>query len=207
MLAATFDIGTTAVKAVVVNENGEPVFTGSSVIHTIETGNFKEQDPDEWYGAFCSLSKEMLEIIPAAEIGAIIFSGQMQDVISVGAEGKALRNAILYSDGRADEQARVIIREAARRNVVPLGDAYIAEITGNHFDGSMPLAKILWLKENEPEIYEKTACFLISSKDYIIGRLTSVFAGDMTACSTAGAMAVGRWTARPTTRSSSGSMG
>ena len=78
MLAATFDIGTTAVKAVVVNENGEPVFTGSLVIHTIEAGNFKEQDPDEWYGAFCSLSKEMLEIIPAAEIGAIIFSGQMQ---------------------------------------------------------------------------------------------------------------------------------
>lgn len=100
MLAATFDIGTTAVKAVVVNENGEPVFTGSSVIHTIETGNFKEQDPDEWYGAFCSLSKEMLEIIPAVEIGAIIFSGQMQDVISVGTEGKALRNATLYSDGR-----------------------------------------------------------------------------------------------------------
>lgn len=148
MLAATFDIGTTAVKAVVVNENGEPVFTGSSVIHTIETGNFKEQDPDEWYGSFCKLSKEMFEIIPPKEIGAIIFSGQMQDVISVGAEGKALRNAILYSDGRADEQARVIIREAARRNVVPLGDAYIAEITGNHFDGSMPLAKILWLKEN-----------------------------------------------------------
>ena len=168
MLAATFDIGTTAVKAVVVNEDGEPIFTGSSVIHTIETGNFKEQDPDEWYGSFCKLSKEMFEIIPPKEIGAIIFSGQMQDVISVGAEGKALRNAILYSDGR--------------------GDAYIAEITGNHFDGSMPLAKILWLKENEPEIYEKTACFLISSKDYIIGRLTSVFAGDMTACSTAGAM-------------------
>ena len=185
MLAATFDIGTTAVKAVVVNENGEPVFTGSSVIHTIETGNFKEQDPDEWYGAFCKLSKEMFEIIPPKEIRAVIFSGQMQDVISVGAEGKALRNAILYSDGRADEQARTIIREAASRNVVPLGDAYIAEITGNHFDGSMPLAKILWLKENEPEIYEKTACFLISSKDYIIGRLTSVFAGDMTACSTA----------------------
>ena len=49
MLAATFDIGTTAVKAVVVNENGEAVFTGSSVIHTIETENFKEKDPDEWY--------------------------------------------------------------------------------------------------------------------------------------------------------------
>ena len=95
----------------------------------------------------------MLEIIPAAEIGAIIFSGQMQDVISVGTEGKALRNAILYSDGRADEQARVIIREAARRNVVPLGDAYIAEITGNHFDGSMPLAK----NERKKHEQEETA--------------------------------------------------
>ena len=192
MLAATFDIGTTAVKAVVVNENGEAVFTGSSVIHTIETENFKEQDPDEWYEAFCGLSKELFEIIPAAEIGAVIFSGQMQDVIPVGADGKALGNAILYSDGRADEQARAIIREAAKRNVVPLGDAYIAEITGNHFDGSMPLAKILWLKENKPEIYEKTACFLISSKDYVITRLTGVFAGDMTACSTAGAMDLDR---------------
>ena len=80
MLAATFDIGTTAVTAVVVNENGEAVFTGSSVIHTIETENFKEQDPDEWYEAFCGLSKELFEIIPAAEIGAVIFSGQMQEV-------------------------------------------------------------------------------------------------------------------------------
>lgn len=188
MLAATFDIGTTAVKAVVVNEKGEPVFTGSSMIHTIETENFKEQNPDEWYEAFCRLSEEMFEIIPAEEITAIIFSGQMQDVIAVDADGKSLRNAILYSDGRADEQAREIIKQAAVRNVVPLGDAYIAEITGNHFDGSMPLAKMLWIKEQEPEIYKKTACFLISSKDYVITRLTDVFAGDVTACSTAGAM-------------------
>ena len=105
MLAATFDIGTTAVKAVVVNENGEAVFTGSSVIHTIETENFKEQDPDEWYEAFCGLSKELFEIIPAAEIGAVIFSGQMQDVIPVGADGKALGNAIQI--GRASCRERV----------------------------------------------------------------------------------------------------
>ena len=85
MLAATFDIGTTAVKAVVVNENGEAVFTGSSVIHTIETGNFKEQDPDEWYGAFCSLSKEMLEIIPAAE--AAEQGASVQEISDMAADG------------------------------------------------------------------------------------------------------------------------
>ena len=64
------------------------------MILTIETENFKEQDPDEWYEAFCGLSKELFEIIPAAEIGAVIFSGQMQDVIPVGADGKALGHAI-----------------------------------------------------------------------------------------------------------------
>ena len=49
MLVATFDIGTTAVKAVAVRDDGEPVFTGSQVLHTIEKNGFKEQDPEEWY--------------------------------------------------------------------------------------------------------------------------------------------------------------
>ena len=52
----------------------------------------------------------------------------------------------------------------------------------------MPLAKILWLKENEPEIYTQTTAFLISSKDYVVAKLTGNFIGDMTACATAGAM-------------------
>ncbi len=56
MLVATFDIGTTAVKAVAVRDDGEPVFTGSQVLHTIEKNGFKEQDPEEWYSAFCTLS-------------------------------------------------------------------------------------------------------------------------------------------------------
>ena len=54
MLVATFDIGTTAVKAVAVRDDGEPFFTGSQVLHTIEKNGFKEQDPEEWYRAFCT---------------------------------------------------------------------------------------------------------------------------------------------------------
>lgn len=250
MLAATFDIGTTAVKAVVVRDDGCAVFTGSAGIHTIENENYREQEPDEWYEAFCSLSKEIFKKIPAREIGALIFSGQMQDVIPVGADGTALRNAILYSDGRAQEQAERIsfavgleqaakvsaagqaerisavagpeqaerissvtepaqsekssaigLEQAAakvkRDEVCAAGEAWIMEITGNHFDGSMPFAKILWLKEKEPEIYERTAAFLISSKDYVIARLTGSFVGDMTACSTTGAMELSekKWSA------------
>ncbi len=180
MLVATFDIGTTAVKAVAVRDDGEPVFTGSKVIHTIEENGFKEQDPDEWYSAFCTLSRALTEKIPAKDVSALIFSGQMQDVIPVGSDQKALRNAILYSDGRAGVQAEAI------ENAV--GGDTITTVTGNHFDGSMPLAKILWIKENQPEIYDQTAAFLISSKDYVIAKLTGNLIGDMTACATAGAM-------------------
>lgn len=75
----------------------------------------------------------------------------MQDVIPVGSDLRSLGNAILYSDGRAGAQAEAI------ENAV--GSDTITAITGNHFDGSMPLAKILWLKENQPEIYEKQLLF------------------------------------------------
>ena len=180
MLVATFDIGTTAVKAVAVRDDGEPVFTGSQVLHTIEKNGFKEQDPEEWYSAFYTLSHALTGKIPAQDISALIFSGQMQDVIPVGSDRKALGNAILYSDGRAGAQAEAI------ENAV--GSDTITAVTGNHFDGSMPLAKILWLKENEPEIYTQTTAFLISSKDYVVAKLTGNFIGDMTACATAGAM-------------------
>ena len=61
MLVATFDIGTTAVKAVTVRDDGEPVFTGSQVIHTIEKNGFKEQNPEEWYSAFCALSHALTD--------------------------------------------------------------------------------------------------------------------------------------------------
>ena len=159
MLVATFDIGTTAVKAVAVRDDGEPVFTGSQVLHTIEKNGFKEQDPEEWYSAFCALSHALTGKIPAQDISALIFSGQMQDVIPVGSDRRALGNAILYSDGRAGAQAEAI------ENAV--GSDTITAITGNHFDGSMPLAKILWLKENQPEIYEKAAAFLILSLIHI----------------------------------------
>ena len=150
------------------------------MIHTIEKDGFKEQNPEEWYSAFCALSHALTDKISAKDISALIFSGQMQDVIPVGSDLRSLGNAILYSDGRAGAQAEAI------ENAV--GSDTITAITGNHFDGSMPLAKILWLKENQPEIYEKAAAFLISSKDYVVARLTGNFIGDMTACATAGAM-------------------
>ncbi|MCC8127134.1 MAG: sugar kinase [Clostridiales bacterium] len=179
-MIATFDIGTTAVKGVLVEDDGRILESASAEIRTIYDGNHKEQDPDSWYEAFCSLSRQFFAIYPREDIEGIIMSGQMQDVILTDADFQAVRTAILYSDGRAEEEAEEISRA--------LGSEYLLKVTGNHYDGSLPLPKLLWVRRHEPENWERTAHVLISSKDYVIGRLTDVAAGDLTACAIAGGM-------------------
>ena len=69
-----------------------------------------------------------------------------------------------------------------------VGAERFEEITGNRCDGSLPLPKLVWLREERPELFARTRHILISSKDYLIARLTGACIGDVTACSTAGAM-------------------
>ena len=178
---ATFDIGTTAVKGVLLDRDGNCVREKSETLETVFEGTFKEQRPGDWYNAFCAVARSFFSsgIAPDCVCG-IIMSGQMQDLIVVNSALKPVCNAILYSDGRAQAQAGKIIEL--------IGAETIAATTGNQFDGSMPFAKLLWLKENRPECYKEAEKILISSKDYVIARLTGEFVSDVTSCSTAGMM-------------------
>lgn len=180
MIVAAYDIGTTAVKGVLMEDAGTVLSSASEPVTTIFDGERKEQDPEEWWEQFCKISRRFIEISPKGQIDRVIMSGQMQDVIPVGEDGKAVGNAILYSDGRAAAQAETLY--------AAVGKEYLEASTGNHYDGSLSLPKILWLRENRPDIFERSAGFLISAKDYIVFRLTGKLAGDVTACSTAGAM-------------------
>ena len=177
---AAFDIGTTAVKAVLVGYGGEAVFSLSRDIPILLDGDHKEQDPNEWWQAVCELSRVIAAERPDCQVTGIVMSGQMQDVIPVDRDLQPVCPAILYSDGRAHAEAEEL--------AASVGEERILKITGNHCDGSLSLPKIMWLKKHMPGVYEKTRCFLISSKDYVIARLTGVCAGDCTACSTACAM-------------------
>ncbi|MBQ8162376.1 MAG: hypothetical protein IJ083_16740 [Clostridia bacterium] len=175
---ATFDIGTTAVKAVLVTEDGQVLYEASREIRTFHDGGLVEQDPMEWWDAFVLLSRELLG--EADQIIGIVMSGQMQDVIPVDEDLNPLGRAILYSDGRAVKEA-----EEIRQKV---GEAFLLETTGNHVDGTMPVAKMLWLSRHRSDVFRRARSFLISSKDFVIARLTGETVGDVTACSTAGAM-------------------
>ena len=177
---ATFDIGTTAVKAVLVGYDGQVLTSCSKDIPTMFDGDHKEQDPSVWWKAFCELSHDMMSQCPNDIASGIVMSGQMQDVIPVDHDLQPVCPAILYSDSRAEIEAEELLEA--------VGEEKILEITGNHCDGSLSLPKIMWLKKNMPDLYAKTCCFLISSKDFVIAQLTGICAGDYTACSTACAM-------------------
>ena len=181
---AAFDAGTTAVKGTLVNEAGAAVLSCSVELSTLCRDGFQEQAPRDWWAAFCEISRQFTEAVPAKDISGIIMSGQMQDLIPLDEQLEPVCPAILYSDGRAEVQASAL--EAA------VGAEYFLHTTGNHCDGSLPLPKLMWLKEHCPALYARTAHILISSKDYLVARLTGVCAGDVTACATAGAMDIRR---------------
>ena len=181
---AAFDAGTTAVKGTLVNEAGEAVLSRSVELSTLCHDGFQEQASQDWWEAFCAISRQFTEAVPPEDIQGIIMSGQMQDLIPLDADLNPVCPAILYSDGRAEAQATAL--------ETSVGSDYFLHTTGNRCDGSLPLPKLMWLKENRPELYARTAHILISSKDYLIARLTGVCAGDVTACATAGAMDIRR---------------
>lgn len=177
---AAFDAGTTAVKGVLADLEGHAVLSHSADIPTLTQGGVQEQDAGTWWEAFRRISAEFTAAVPARDILGIVMSGQMQDLILLDDALDPVAPAILYSDGRAARQAERL--EAA------FGMERFLSATGNRCDGSLPLPKLMWVKEHRPELYEKTAHVLISSKDYLIARLTGVCCGDYTACATAGAM-------------------
>lgn len=177
---AAFDAGTTAVKGVLTHPGGQAAVSCSVDIPTLYNGPYKEQDPAAWWAAFQAVCRQLLRDADPADIAAVVMSGQMQDLILLDKNLTPVCPAILYSDGRAGDQARQLEET--------VGAEQYLHITGNRCDGSLPLPKLMWLKAERPELYAKTAHVLISSKDYLIAKLTGVCCGDVTACSTAGAM-------------------
>ena len=153
---AAFDVGTTAVKGILAQCDGTVAAVRSVDIPTLYAGGVQEQDPQCWWEAFRVISREFTAQFDASCISALVMSGQMQDLIPLDADLLPTGNAILYSDGRAEAQAR-------RLEAAVGADAFL-RITGNRCDGSLPLPKLMWLREERPEQFRRTAHVLISSK-------------------------------------------
>jgi gluconokinase len=140
---------------------------------------YEEQDPDQVRNdTFAAISSCLAQpsAVPS-RIAAIAFSSQMYSVFPVDTKGKPLYRCILWSDGRSEKQAEAL-------KVLPIAEK-LYRVTGCPINSIYPLAKILWLRENESEIYKKAERF-ISIKEYITERLTMEWAVDYSMMSATG---------------------
>lgn len=154
------DLGTSSLKGLLVNRKGEVVYTASAAYPLIHLKpGWSEQNPAEWYRAALEVLEQVLTAVPDAREGleAVSFSGQMHSLVLLDEEDRVLRNAILWNDVRTTKQCKVITDTLQDR---------LISITKNKALEGFTLPKILWVKEQEPELFAKAALFLLP-KDYL----------------------------------------
>lgn len=163
------DIGTSGNKATLFNEEGKMV---SSEVFSYDchyfNDNWAEQDPEDWWKAICVTCKNLIAKsgIDAADIAVVSFSGQMMGCLCVDKNGNPLRPSIIWADQRATKQADYLSSQ------ISPWDFYC--IAGHRNSASYGLQKLMWIKDNEPEIYSKTYKTL-NAKDFIVMRLTGEY--------------------------------
>ncbi|MBU0712437.1 FGGY-family carbohydrate kinase [bacterium] len=174
------DMGTSSNKAMLVTVFGDVVDT-AKVEYPMEmpAPGFAEQDPQDWWNAICETSKELVRktSVNLEDIVGVTFSSQMQGLVCVSREGKPLRKAISWVDSRAGDIMRKKIWTAPRvqgYNIFRL--IKFLRITGGtpSLAGKDIIGKILWLKEHEPDLIEKTYKYL-DPKDYIVYKMTGKY--------------------------------
>lgn len=166
------DLGTSGNKATLFSTDGKLIKSQVYNYGTLYTNNnWVEQNPDDWWAAVCETSQHLLEGIDAADVAAISFSGQMMGCVCVDKESKPLRNALIWADMRATEE------ELEIKSKISQEEFY--RTTGHRISPSYGGQKFMWVKKNEPDIYEKTYKML-NAKDFIILKLTDKFVTEPT---------------------------
>lgn len=166
------DTSTTSSKALLIDERGEVIAVASNP-HTLQTPKplWSEQDPREWWEAASASIRSVLEKagIGGERIGAVGLTGQMHGLVLLDEAGNVLRPAILWNDQRTQSQCDEIHRVIGKEKFI--------QTTGNVALTGFTAPKILWVKENEPEVFVKAKHVLLP-KDYIRLKLTGEYAMD-----------------------------
>lgn len=166
------DLGTTAVKAILFDENGTALRVLSKEVNLLYPAEgFIEQNPRDWYETPCSLIRELAEDIDKKDIRAIGISSQGISVVPVDESNLPLSDAICWLDTRSGIELRELLE------AVPCEKLF--DITGKHPSELYTLPKLMWLKKHRRELFERSAMFLMPM-DYAIARLTGKAVTDPT---------------------------
>jgi xylulokinase len=162
------DIGTSAVKAAVIDESGLIIDQASAPLSVSRPHPlWSEQDPQDWWSATNSAVSDLSAPLRKA-VRAIGLSGQMHGATLLDTHHRALRPAILWNDGRSAAQC------AQLEDAVP----GMTRITGNRAMPGFTAPKLLWVRAHEPAIFDATAKVLLP-KDYVRLQMTGDAASDM----------------------------
>ncbi len=166
------DLGTTGNKATLVDETGSVVHATTARYESdFASGGKAEQNPDEWWRAVCSATHLLLEQVPGSRqrISAVSFSGQMMGAVLLDRSAVPVRPAIIWADTRSDAQSSQLVDR------VGMAEGY--RITGHRINATYSLSKVMWVRDNEPEVFA-AARHCLCAKDYIAYRFTGVLATD-----------------------------
>lgn len=150
------DIGTSSDKAVLVDFSGSVAATSTCSYPTCYPNPaWVEQNPEDYWKAVAKTSRNIIEenSLSPDQIKGVVFSTQAQGVIPVAEDGEVLYPNITWVDGRAQQQAENVMRKLGGKKLFSL-------VAGTPIMGKDCIAKIIWLKEERPEIYEKTHLIL-----------------------------------------------
>ncbi|MEO5857935.1 MAG: xylulokinase [Pyrinomonadaceae bacterium] len=159
------DIGTGGSRALVIDEAGE-ILAQATVDHVpfaSPHAGWSEQSPEDWWRAASAAIGKVLENISADEIGGVSFSGQMHGSVFLDDSDTVIRPALLWNDQRTAPQVDEL--------KATIGDARMIEMVANPAVTGFTLPKLLWLRENEPENWNRVRTVLLP-KDYVRFRLT-----------------------------------
>jgi xylulokinase len=171
------DLGTSADKAVLVTVHGKIIDSAKKHYPLYHPKpNYAEQDPNDWWDAVCETTKSVIKKtkVKPKDIVGMTFSSQTQNLLPLDKDGNPLRHSINWLDGRSADIIREKLWTQPRvmgYNIFKLPKFLIKTGGAPGHTGKDQIGKILWIKNNQPEIFASTKKF-VDAKDFVIYKLT-----------------------------------
>lgn len=171
MLYIGIDLGTSAVKLLLMEGNGKILKTVNRE-YPLEfpKPGWSQQNPEDWFKKTIDGLKELLTDCDKSKVAGMSFGGQMHGLVLLDKNDKVIRPAILWNDGRTVKE-NDYLNEVITREVL---SKYTANISFTGFTAS----KIMWIKNNEPDNFEKISKIMLP-KDYLAYKLSGVHCTDV----------------------------
>ncbi len=170
MAVIGIDLGTSAVKLLLVNEAGGILKSVSREYPLLlPHPGWSEQNPEDWWNAVKDGIRELLEGFDAAQIKGIGCAGQMHGLVALDRDGAVIRPAILWNDGRTSEETDWLNETVGREKLTAL--------TANIAFAGFTAPKLLWMRKHEADNYARIDRIMLP-KDYINYRLTGAHVCD-----------------------------